>query len=238
MNSNKTKQILLLAVALALPTFITWIYFVANRDSPASVQQMSYGIGKTFQFLLPIIVVWLAVDRGFGFHWPRKTGMLIGVLFGLATVALMLGLYHWRLAGTPMLAPLQEKIVEKINGFGVDQAWKFLVMGIWYSIFHSLFEEYYWRWFVFPQCQKVMSLWGAIAVSSLGFMAHHVLVLGTYLGWQTVFTYQVSLSIAVGGAFWAWLYHRTESLYPAWISHGIVDAGIFWMAYLMVKDSF
>ena len=110
-------------------------------------------------------------------------------------------------------------------------------MGIWYSIFHSLFEEYYWRWFVFPQCQKVMSLWGAIAVSSLGFMAHHVLVLGTYLGWQTVFTYQVSLSIAVGGAFWAWLYHRTESLYPAWISHGIVDAGIFWMAYLMVKDS-
>ena len=62
MNSNKTKQILLLAVALALPTFITWIYFVANRDSPASVQQMSYGIGKTFQFLLPIIVVWLAVD--------------------------------------------------------------------------------------------------------------------------------------------------------------------------------
>ena len=237
MNSNKTKQILLLAVALALPTFITWIYFVANRDSSASVQQASYGIGKTFQFLLPIVVVWLAVDRGFGFHWPRKTGMLIGVLFGIATVALMLGLYHWRLSGTPMLAPLQEKIVEKINGFGVDQPWKFLVMGIWYSIFHSLFEEYYWRWFVFPQCQKVMSLWAAIAVSSLGFMSHHVLVLGTYLGWQTVFTYQVSLSIAVGGAFWAWLYHRTESLYPAWLSHGIVDAGIFWMAYLMVKDS-
>ena len=237
MKSNKTVQIFLLLLALGLPTLITWIYFIVNKDSSAVVQQTAYGIGKVAQFLLPIIVVWLAVDQRFGFHWPRKEGMLFGVLFGLATVVLMLGFYHWRIAELPMLAPLREKIIDKVNGFGVDQAWKFLLMGIWYSVFHSLFEEYYWRWFVFLQCKKHMSLWWAIVVSSLGFMSHHVLVLGIYLGWQTVFTYQVSLCIAFGGAVWAWLYHRTQSLYPAWLSHGIIDAGIFWIAYQMVKDS-
>ena len=237
MSSDKKKQILLLVVALPLPTLITWVYFVVNSDSSAFVQQTAYFVGKLAQFLLPIVVVWFAADQRFGFHKPRRAGVFIGVLFGLATCALMLGMYQWRLVDSPMLAGLQEKILAKINGFGVDQSWKFLVMGIWYAVFHSLFEEYYWRWFVFQQCKRVFPLWSAIAISSLGFMSHHVVVLAVYLGWQTLFTYQVSLCIAVGGAFWAWLYHRTDSLYPAWISHAIIDAGIFWVAFLMVKES-
>lgn len=234
----KIRHAIILLIGIALPTMITWFYFVASQDSAAWIQQTAYGTGKLMQLLLPILAVWLATDREFSFHWPRVQGVVTGVVFGLLVVGLMLWIYHGRMSGHPMLDGLRQNVLDKVTGFGVDAGWKFLIMGLWYSVFHSLFEEYYWRWFVFPQCQRFLPMWAAIAVSSLGFMAHHVLVLGFYLGWSNLFTYQISICIAVGGAFWAWLYHKTQSLYPVWISHGIVDAGIFWMGYLIVKDSF
>jgi membrane protease YdiL (CAAX protease family) len=235
--TEKIKHATILVASLLLPTLITWIYFVVNKDSLPIVQQIAYGTGKVVQFLLPIVVVWLATDRKFSFHWPRKSGMLWGIVFGLLVVALMFGIYFFRMAEHPMLDPLKANVLDKVSGFGVNEPWKFLIMGLWYAIFHSLFEEYYWRWFVFPQCERFFSLWPAIIISSMGFMLHHILVLGFYLGWDSWFTYQVSFCIAVGGAFWAWLFRKSESLYPAWLSHGIVDAGIFFLGYLIVADS-
>lgn len=226
----------LLTVGLLLPTLITWLYFDVCKDSPAWLQQSTYGLGKVCQFLIPLIAVWVTIDRKFSFHWPKQEGMWLATFFGIAVVALMFFIYQFRLTGDPMLEPLKKNILDKVRGFGVDAPWKFLVMGLWYSIFHSLFEEYYWRWFVFPQCKRLFPAWAAIVISSLGFMLHHVLVLGFYLGWDNLFTYQVSLCIAVGGAFWAWLFQKTHSLYPVWLSHGIVDAGIFLMGFLMVQD--
>ena len=38
-------------------------------------------------------------------------------------------------------------------------------------------------------------------------------------------------SIAAGGAVWAWIYERTGSLYGPWLSHLVVDAGIFIIGY-------
>lgn len=236
-SPTKTRDAIILIVALILPTAITWMYFVGNKDSSAQVQQIVYGVGKLAQFLLPLVAVWMATDRSFSFHWPKMKGMALGTAFGIAVVGLMFGIYFFRMVDHPMLEDLKVNILSKVTGFGVNAPWKFFVMGAWYTIFHSLFEEYYWRWFVFPQCQRFFSLWPSVVISSLGFMLHHVLVLGVYLGWDNLFTYQLSASIAIGGAFWAWLYHKTESLYPAWLSHAIVDAGLFTMGYLIVKDS-
>ena len=75
----------------------------------------------------------------------------------------------------------------------------------------------------------------AILISSLGFMLHHVLLLGTFFGYDAAATWVFSLAIAIGGAFWAWLYHRTNSLYPPWLSHLIVDAAIFIVGYDLVR---
>jgi hypothetical protein len=59
-------------------------------------------------------------------------------------------------------------------------------------------------------------------------MAHHVIVLGVYLPGRFVSrALPFSLAIAVGGAVWAWLYGRADSLYPSWLSHLLVDAAIF-----------
>ncbi len=65
-------------------------------------------------------------------------------------------------------------------------------------------------------------------------MAHHVIVLSRFFGWFSPWTLFFSLSVAVGGAIWAVLYWRYRSLLGPWISHLMVDAAIFLVAYLLV----
>jgi membrane protease YdiL (CAAX protease family) len=124
---------------------------------------------------------------------------------------------------------------EKIAGFQLAEPWKFVALGVFYSLFHSLLEEYYWRWFVFGQLRRMTPVWVAVAVSSLGFMAHHVIVLAKYFGLASPVTWIFSLGIALGGAFWAWLYHRSGSLLGPWLSHLLVDAAIFAAGYEIVR---
>jgi membrane protease YdiL (CAAX protease family) len=107
----------------------------------------------------------------------------------------------------------------------------FIAVGVFYSLIHSLLEEYYWRWFVFGQLRELTRLVPAIVISSLGFMAHHVLVIGTYFGFFSPATWLFSLCVAIGGGVWAWLYNRTGSLLGPWVSHLFVDATIFLVGY-------
>ena len=103
---------------------------------------------------------------------------------------------------------------------------------------HSLLEEYYWRWFVFGQLYKNWSLSLAILVSSVGFMAHHVVLLATFFGWGSPLTYLFSFGVAIGGAFWAWLYASSRSLLGPWLSHMLVDVAIFLIGYDLVRGLF
>ena len=87
------------------------------------------------------------------------------------------------------------------------------------------------------QLRTLTTLGWAIFISSVGFMAHHVLVLGLYFGWFSPATVVFSLATAVGGAFWAWLYARSGSLYAPWLSHLLIDAGIFWVGYDLIQNT-
>jgi membrane protease YdiL (CAAX protease family) len=110
-------------------------------------------------------------------------------------------------------------------------------MGTFYSLVHSGLEEYYWRWFVFGQLSRRVPLAAAIAISSLGFMAHHVLVLSQFFHGYGAATWFFSLCVAVGGAVWAWLYQRSGSLYGPWVSHMIIDAGLMVIGYQLWTQS-
>jgi len=128
-------------------------------------------------------------------------------------------------------------IHEKIGGFGIDSACKYAVLAGFYSLFHSLLEEYYWRWFVFRQLRRLVPLWPAVLISALGFMGHHVVVLGEFFRETPWLAWLFALAVAVGGVFWAWLYERTGSLFGPWLSHLLIDAGIFWIGYDLVRGA-
>ncbi|MEE2886179.1 MAG: type II CAAX endopeptidase family protein [Planctomycetota bacterium] len=223
-----------LAFALAFPTLLTWVYFVLLADGLPSVQQLAYTVGKVVQFGLPVVWLTWILRRKIRIRRPGP-GLLHGAVFGLLAGAAIYVLYRWLLLpGGSLTGPI-EAIRAKVTGIGIDSQIAFAVMGIGYSVFHSFLEEYYWRWFVFAELRRRTSTGVAITVSSLGFMAHHVIVLATFFGWDSPITYLISLGVALGGAVWAVLYHRTGSLYGAWLSHCLVDAAIFFVGFEMMR---
>jgi hypothetical protein len=143
----------------------------------------------------------------------------------------MFGLYYGFLRASPVLAGAPRAVASQMADFGIESMAGFLLLAGFISLVHSLAEEYYWRWFVFGQLRESVPLAAAIIISSLGFMAHHVLVIGKFLGGYGPYTWFFSLCVATGGGLWAFLYHRTRTLYGAWLSHFMVDAGLMWIGF-------
>ena len=231
----RTRDVGAVIFALTLPSLVTLVYFVWAERFPAGVQQAIYAVAKVVQFVFPIAWVLGAQRRRPRASRPVTRGVGWGLVFGLAAAAAMLAVYHNWLKSTDFFAAAEGQMREKIAGFQLGEPWKFVALGVFYSLFHSLLEEYYWRWFVFGQLRMMTPVWVAVAVSSLGFMAHHVIVLAKYFGLASPVTWVLSLGIAMGGAFWAWLYHRSGSLLGPWLGHLLVDAAIFAAGYEIVQ---
>jgi membrane protease YdiL (CAAX protease family) len=230
---------IVVGVALALPTLVTWVYFILLNGAPPRTQQTAYTVGKTIQFALPLVWVWLVQRERPRLQRPKSWSLVIGGLFGLVVVGGMIALYALVLKPSGLLDNVEQAVLTKVQSFGAGNPAAFIALGIFYSAIHSLMEEYYWRWFVFGQLVRGCRLPIAIAVSSVGFAAHHVLVLGLYFGYSGptwLLTWLFSLAIVIGGAFWAWLYRAGDSLAAPWLSHACVDAAIFAVGYQMITS--
>lgn len=230
-------NVAVLIAAIVLPTAVTWLYFTALAGYSPVVQQTAYTVGKVVQFLLPIVWLWLAKQR-MECAWPTLRGVPIGIAFGAVLLASAWALYANLLKSMGMFDAPAEEVRAKIAGLGVASLPAYIGLSVFYSLVHSLLEEYYWRWFVFGRLCTRMSLAAGILVSSLGFAAHHVLLLATFFGWDSPTTYLFSLCVAIGGAFWAWLYRSSGSLVGPWLSHALTDAAIFLIGYDLARDLF
>ena len=247
------KRITIAVTALILPSFVTWLYFVVLAESPSVWQQTAYSIGKAAQFLFPLLVVgWL----GIRLPWPvrqsdnrteadatngpetvsgHRSWWVGGMIFGLVVGGVMTAIFILGIEPSPLGEHMKREVTAKVSRFGIDQGWQFVLLGIFYSLVHSGLEEYYWRWFVFRLLNGWIRFWPAVIISAAGFMAHHVLLLATFFGWDHPLTYAFSLAVGVGGGVWAVLYARTRSLGAPWLSHLLVDAAIFSIGYWIVR---
>src|SRR4029077_16237279 len=103
------------------------------------------------------------------------TGLALGAVIGGAVLAgYAIALRCGLLAGAP------EAIRAKVVDIGASAPLAFLGLALFYSLLHSLMEEYYWRGFVFAQLQERLAPGAAVALSSAAFMAHHVILLWLY----------------------------------------------------------
>jgi membrane protease YdiL (CAAX protease family) len=210
---------------------VTWLYFVALHESPAGLQQSAYGIGKAIQFALPMVWVCLVQRQRPRLRQPNSKWLIGGALFGLAVAVATAVLYFGALKPRGMFDAPAAAVRAKVESFGAASPPMFLLLALFYSTIHSLLEEYYWRWFVFWQLDRWCKLPLAIAISSVAFSAHHVLVLAHYFGCTSPLTWLFTAAVAIGGAFWAWFYRASGSIYAPWLSHAIVDATIFAIGY-------
>lgn len=219
------------AFAAMLPTAVTAVYFVALTQYPTWLQQTAWTLGKLVQFAFPAVWV-LAVRRTrpkIGRRWWRGWGE--GLASGTVLLAAMLLLYHLVLEPLGLLDRPAAAMGEKLAGMGLDSLARYLAFAAFLSVAHSLLEEYYFRWFVFGQMRKLLPLGLAVALSSLAFAAHHVLVLAQFFGWTSPLMWLGVVSVGVGGAYWAWHYERSGSLFGPWISHLLVDVAILAVGY-------
>jgi membrane protease YdiL (CAAX protease family) len=226
-----------LVFSLGFPSLVAWLYFVVlappnSKVGPGFLAMLMYAVGKTVQFSLPL--AWfLGTQRvRLKVSKPKKSGIGLGLAFGLLTSAAILALYFVIFRGSPLFGDAPARVAAKLALFHADTPARFLGLALFLSIIHSFLEEYYWRWFVFRELESSISKRLAIGVSSLGFMGHHVIVLGVYFSLSLALPF--SLGVAIGGAAWAWIYDRSGSLLPSWLSHALVDGAIMIVGYDMV----
>ncbi len=224
------------AISAVFPTITTLLYFVLAAEFSAAVQQTVYGFFKSLQFLFPIVWASIVLHQRLVFGPPKMGGILAGFVFGLLVAAAMLVLYYGWYQSTDLFQGVAAAVIAKLTGVGIDSVAKYVVLALFYSVVHSLLEEYYFRWFVFGQLRQVVPCRLAMILSAVAFAAHHVIVLAFYFGWESWATWFFAFAITIGGVIWAWLYDQTQSIYAPWCSHFLVDVGIFWIGYALIRN--
>ncbi|MEO8083392.1 MAG: CPBP family intramembrane glutamic endopeptidase [Ardenticatenales bacterium] len=226
-----------IGVALLFPLSFTWLYFVALADAPAPWPQLVYGLGKAIQFAPALL--WLAVVRP-DLLRPRTAGsgdLAIGVAFGALAAAGMAVLYTgwpFDLLGADGLAAFRASMAHKAAALHIATPVRFAILGAFYALVHSGLEEAYWRGLVFTALRARTTAAVTIAVTSVAFALHHVVLLTTLMPGRLPLALFLSLCVGVGGAAWGVQRSRSGSLLGAWLGHAVVDAAIFGVGWLVL----
>lgn len=239
MKPKSRQTLIAVLIAMVLPTVVTWVYFILFSGQSALIG----GVCKLAQFAFPACWVFLMMrlsireagppaTKGGHSPWPLRTNLCVGVGLGAAIVFAMIAYYRFGFA-PEVFNHFVLEVESRVEKLSLSNPWGYAALGVFYSLIHSFLEEYYFRWFVFGRLRDYVSFLPAAVLSGLSFMAHHVIVLHVFLGFS-FHTLFLSLCIAVGGFLWAWQYERSRSLVGSWISHLIVDAGIFALGYHMI----
>lgn len=235
-HPSRRADIAALAFAAVFPFAAAWLYLVVLAGHESGAVQVAYGAAKVVQFALPALWVTAVWHRKLSLPLAHTAGMKEGLLLGVIVVAGVLAVYFLWLKSAQVLAPFASLIGSKAKSFGMGSPARFIVGATILSLVHSLLEEYYWRWFLFGGLRRYMPVAAAIVVSSVAFTAHHVILLASFFGGLTLPAILFSLCVAIGGAAWAWIYHRSGSLLGPWLSHAMIDAGIFVVGYSLIWD--
>ena len=214
--------------ALVLPLATSFFYFVLFPGTWFG--NGFYAAIKVFLLVWPVVATAFLLKEPFRRMkpWPgeRKRSVLAGIVFGCLVVGLMLLLQKFTPFGE-VLESSSENIRDRVEGLGVLDY--YVIFGVFISFVHAALEEFYWRWFVFGNLRRLIPIPAAYAVAGLGFASHHIVVTSQFF--PLWFAFLLGLGVGVGGMVWSWIYQRHQTLIGAWISHMIVDIGVFWIGY-------
>ncbi len=230
-SDNRRGQLLVLVPAAILPFLGSFLYFVILPGAQAS--QLVYGGVKVFTLLYPLFVLFgieRVRPRLQRISWRRHLRSLpLGLLTGLAMVLAMAGVFALTPVGE-MLLGNRAQIQEKVADLGI-LPW-YIPFSCFIVFFHSLLEEYYWRWFVYGRARTVLPRAWAHILAGLAFALHHYVVLSQYM--SLGYALFMGTFVGIGGIIWSLQYERQRSLAGAWISHACVDAFIFALGYFIL----
>lgn len=242
-SKTTPRDVAILLFAFFFPTLLTWAYFVVGKRLDPSVAKAIFIVGKTAQFAFPALISAFVLRERWLARRPNRRGLFVGALFGAVVAAVIFFGGEFLLANAAAnpngsLAPIFERFRAELSGrlepFGLANPKAFLAVLVFYSIFHSGLEEYYWRWFAFGRAARRFAFVPAAILANAAFTSHHILLLGVYFGYGNALTWICALGVFVGGLVWQAIYRKSDSIYGAWLSHGLIDAGIFAVGYALL----
>jgi len=223
--SDRHRALLALLLVVPAPSIgvIAALWLV-----PGSVGQSIYAFGKLWMIALPL-VWWLRVDRK-KISWSplRRGGLGFGALSGLVIGLPIIGTY-W-LIGDRLVDP--ELMREAAAKNGLDSKSVYLGLTVQLALVNSLVEEYVWRWFVFRKSEALMSTGLAVFATAIFFSIHHALALLPQFG--VPIAVLGSCGTFVGSLIWSWCYRRYGSIWPAYVSHIVVDIAVFTVGWFVL----
>lgn len=226
----KKPSLWLLLLILLFPLFQAYVYFDLMATWSPAVQKTTYSITKILMFVFPAVYLGLILKEKMRLRPPNDQGLMEGTYFGVSVLVGICLLYFCYFKPLDIIAPgtsVAEQIGKKVTSFGIVTPLPFILFGCFVSFIHSGLEEYYWRWFAFGQLKRVCSKYPAMVICGIAFALHHIVILGTYFGYTSGWTWLFALGITIGGFYWCWLYQRKDSIWAPWLSHAWVDVAIF-----------
>ncbi|MEC5129392.1 CPBP family glutamic-type intramembrane protease [Verrucomicrobiales bacterium BCK34] len=228
---RNAKRWFLVVPAMCLPLAASFFYFVLF---PGTILGNSFYSGiKVFLLIWPFLAVCLWLKEPL-IERVREKRHLPSSVAGFAFGAVVFSLLVWLVKESPFSYLVTEnsaRISERIRGLGVAE--HYLWFALFISFAHAALEEFFWRWFVFGQLRRLISVPWACFWAAVGFAAHHVVILTQFfpVGWALV----LGACVGIGGAVWSLIYHRYGSLLGAWISHMIIDLGLMWVGWIALN---
>lgn len=223
--SSKIRALLALLLIAPAPSVGVLVAFYGGEGA---LGVALWAGAKIWLFGLP--VAWhLWMDKQ-PLSWSpmRQGGLLVGAITGLVISAIIMGAYF--LFGHTMIDP--DFVRQKLEPIGMTNPWVYLGGAVYWVLVNSVLEEYVYRWFIFRKCEALTSRWVAVALAAGIFVIHHAIAVNAYFDWRM--TVLISLGIFIGGAIWSWMYLKYCSIWPAYLSHAIVDIGVFATGWIMI----
>lgn len=237
-TSSFRRDASILIFALFFPTVLTWAYFIFGERFAPAFSKYLFVAGKTLQFAFPAFIATFVLQTRWLIRSPNRRGLASGAIFGgvVGLAIFLLGGYLVKNPGSflPLLERTQSELLGRLQPMGIATPSAFVVLTIFYSVVHSGLEEYYWRWFTFGLLAARLPYVAASLLANAAFALHHILLLGVYFGFGQSATWICAFGVFVGGLVWQEIYRRYDSVYGAWLSHGLVDAGIFAVGFLLL----
>ena len=232
-RSRPTLALLLLIPAPSIGVLANGILAESNAAYLSFIGLAVWALCKVWIFGFPVI--WhIRIDggeRGYSLL-PEHSGFrpwIEGLSLGLALSMILIITF---LAAKPHLDI--ESIGASIRAVGLN-SWSILIPAILFWVFiNSVVEEYVYRWFITEQAAIIFEghpiKSGTISV--LSFTLHHVVAVSLVAPiWMALLA---GLAVGFGGVAFSWLYHRHESIWPAWACHAVLDivvfGGVGWIA--------
>ncbi|MYB18440.1 MAG: CPBP family intramembrane metalloprotease [Holophagales bacterium] len=223
----------ILGAAMTLPTVASLAYFVW-LEGTAWVAPVYLG-AKAIQFAGPIVALTALLAAAFGPARPGRS-IALGLGTGIAGAGFTWLAYAVLFRGGEMAATAAGAITVKLADFHLDTLERYVVAALLISFVHSWLEEVYWRAFVYGRLRSLTSSRSSHLVAAIGFAAHHVVVIGVYLGDASVLLLTLmSLPVVFGGVLWSFLYRATGNrLLAPWLSHVCLDLAIMAVGYDLI----